>query len=740
MANRNAPQRIRRSTNAPAQAPRGNGGKIFALIILLILAAAGFGIYYIRQQNIAEREAKERAEAEAWAAAEEQARLEQERAEQEEAERLRREAEEAARRKAAEQTPPKPVAEPEEPEPEPEPLPPDETPEPEPSDTPEAKFSAADITFFDLSTRGADKFDAVLAELFRSRDFKKFSKIFNEAFDKNEPKFFPSEKLDIGKFRRSRNATLGVNLCLLVKKTCAENFSEFLESHADGVPDDVPATAGADFLRWLVANDGNALDTFVCSFYENNCKAENWDYAFQKLFQLWSLTPPKNREKYANLAIACALLDPAIEQERGSVKDPSAQTLSVAEVYRYFCEADQKKRLLTDISKLAPSELVFVVDARLPRSEFLWVAENLKFSRERWGDAYGSIRYRMDRATAGVNPYKKYTFEEIQREGGVCQEQAYFSATTAKCRGIPATYVAGDGSRGPHAWAVIETADDTWTQTGSYGYNTGRFRNPCNNSSTHEAALLNRTRKNSGTLAKPIFGSIALLEYFSENGDRENAQRTADALVAAFPQSTAAWQKKIEIAASNGKKADTEEWKKIVAKLTALGKKNPELMTLVSEISERFLSEDTESATWRKISRQTKKTLGNERSDLLLEMIQRQAKPLADAKNYRGLATVYKKHLKENAERLDVFQRILLQYMETVPANEKRAWTTLAKDAESIFKKEILSSSNEYFRVSKEVAVQKTIADAFARAGDEKKSERLRKDAERRLAEAKPDL
>ena len=738
MANRNAPQRIRRATNTPAQSPRGNGNKIFALIVLLILVANGCGIYYIHQQNIAEREAKERAETEAWAAAKEQARLEQERAEQEKAERMRREAEEAARKKVAEQTPPEPDDETEEPEPDP--FPPDEAPEPEPSDTPEAKFSVADITFFDLSTRGADKFDAVLAELFRSRDFKNFSKIFNKAFHNNEPKFFPSEKLDIGKFRRSRNATLGVNLCLLIKKTCAENFSEFLKSHASGIPADVPATTGTDFLRWLVANDGKALDTFVCSFYENNCKAENWNYAFQKLFKLWSLTPPKNREKYTNLAIACALLDPAIEQERGSVKDPSAQTLSVAEVYRYFCEADQKKRLLTDISKLAPSELVFVVDARLPRSEFLWAAGNLKFSRERWGDAYGSIRYRMDRAVAGINPYKKYTFEEIQREGGVCRDQAYFSATTAKCRGIPATCVGGDGSRGPHAWAVIETADGTWTQAGSYGYNTGRFRNPCNNSSTHEAALLNRTRKNSGTHAKPIFGSIALLEYFSENGDQENAQRTADALVDAFPQSTAAWQKKIETAASNDKKADAEEWEKIVAKLTALGKKNPELMTLVSEISERFLSEDTESATWRKISRQTKKTLGDERSDLLLEMIQRQAKPLADAKNYRGLATVYKKHLKENAKRLDVFQRVLFQYMQAVPANEKRAWTTLAKDAESIFKKEILSGSNDYFRVKKEVAVQKTIADAFARAGDEKKSERLRKDAESRLAEATPDL
>jgi len=739
MATKIAPQKVRRTNSANTNAPRGNGGKIFALIIFLILAVAGGGIYYVRQQNLAEQEAQERAEANARAEAEERARLARERAEQEEAERLRLEAEaEAARRRALEKQTPEPVV-PAKPEPEPIPQAPDETPEPVPVEPSEVKFSAADITFFDTTSRGSDKFDAVLAELFRSGNFQDFSKIFNEAFAQNEGNFFQKGKLNIRKFRRSRNATLGVNLCLLVKKMGAENFSKFLDSHADGIPDDVPATAGTDFLRWLVGNDGAALDTFICSFYENDCKAENFGYALQKFFQLWSMTPPQNREKYANLAIACALLDPATEQVRGDVREASA--ISVEEVYRYFCEADQKKRLLADISRLAPNELVFVVDARLPRSEFLWAAENLKFSRERWGDAYGSIRYRMDRATAGVNPYKKYTFEEIQQEGGVCRDQAYFAAMTSKCRGIPATYVGGDGSRGPHAWVVIETADDAWTQTGSYGYNTGTFRNPCNfSTSLHESTLLNRTRKNSGELAKPIFGSIALLEFFSENGAHENAKKTADALVATFPQSTAAWRKKIEISANDGEKTNAEEWKKIVAKLTALGKKNPELMTLVSEISERFLSGDTESATWRKISRQTKKTLGNERSDLLLEMIQRQAKPLVDAKNYRGLATVYKKHLKENASRPDVFQHILAQYMDTVPSGEKRAWTTLAKDAESIFKKEILSNSGEYFRVKKEVAVQRTIASAFERAGDEKKSERLRKDADQRLAEATPEL
>ena len=71
-----------------------------------------------------------------------------------------------------------------------------------------------------------------------------------------------------------------------------------------------------------------------------------------------------------------------------------------------------------------------------------------------WGAAYGSIKYDMDKAVTGKSkdPYDQYTFAEIAKKGGICGDQAYFSANTARALGIPASILSGDGPRGPHAW------------------------------------------------------------------------------------------------------------------------------------------------------------------------------------------------------------------------------------------------------------------------------------------------
>ena len=60
----------------------------------------------------------------------------------------------------------------------------------------------------------------------------------------------------------------------------------------------------------------------------------------------------------------------------------------------------------------------------------------------------------MDKAVTGKSkdPYDQYTFAEIAKKGGICSDQAYFSANTARAHGIPASILSGDGPRGPHAW------------------------------------------------------------------------------------------------------------------------------------------------------------------------------------------------------------------------------------------------------------------------------------------------
>lgn len=78
--------------------------------------------------------------------------------------------------------------------------------------------------------------------------------------------------------------------------------------------------------------------------------------------------------------------------------------MTLEQVFEYFMEMDEARELLTDISKLSPSELLFVVDVRLPRSEMDWARKKVRLTRKGWGGAYSMIRYRVDRACTGQGP------------------------------------------------------------------------------------------------------------------------------------------------------------------------------------------------------------------------------------------------------------------------------------------------------------------------------------------------
>ena len=69
----------------------------------------------------------------------------------------------------------------------------------------------------------------------------------------------------------------------------------------------------------------------------------------------------------------------------------------------------------------------------------------MNLSQKSFGRAYKMVEYLMDRATDDTNPYETYALEEILEVGGVCRDQAHFSANSARAKGIPAYVVSGDG-------------------------------------------------------------------------------------------------------------------------------------------------------------------------------------------------------------------------------------------------------------------------------------------------------
>lgn len=667
----------------------------------------------LREQQEAEEAARKKAEAE------KEQRLRETR-EAEEAERRKREAEAAAeaerlRRLKAEQESEKPV--------------------------PSFYEATPPLVGGECNTpESRQKFDAIIDHLVQERDFDAFSRVLSERIRESAPELIRGDRLIYNNYKRSRNLVQAMDLCLLIDMVGVEQLAAFLNPQEKGEYRN-GADAPQKFLLWMIRDKSQPLHILMQSFIFHGGDSRNMTHAFRTLFSLWDTTPEKERVPYLRLAVACSILHPAITQSQGLVRHPSGPILSIQEVYHYFRDMDAQKKLLTDMKKLSISDLLHVVDVRLPRSEFDWVHTNLNYKRAQWGEAYASIRYRMDRAAVGEDPYENYTFAELRKEGGVCRDQGYFACTTAKCKGIPAVYITGDGDRGGHAWIATLVDDVSWKQTGSYGYNTGRFQNTCSCRIQHESVLLKRDKKTTDEKLAPAADAMLISEYLVRIGCRSEALSTARYITGAFPLLTAAWVNRIQVLSHDeGNETSTETWRKINSDLMRFGRKNGELIDLAAEIEEQHLMSgkslsSRKSAMARSMDK-LKRTVGNERSDLIVEAVERQGRLLAEAHDLRGLSALYKKQLKAHTGRGDIFEQLLGQYMSFIEEEDEAVWAAMAKDVDKIFTKNVLTNTQDLFKLRKEVTIQHMIAEAWKRGGNTKKADKLHEEAEIRLQNA----
>ena len=754
-----SPLQATASPPAPAR-PSGSGkGKWIAMLILI--AIAGGGLYYYdynrKEEARLAAEAKARAEEQARLKAEEEARRKAEeearrKAEEErlrklrEEEEARRRAEEEARRRQQEQQE-------EEPEPEPEP----DEPEPEPTPTPTEPVKTEGPYDAELALTGAgvtaketrDLYQSMIDRLLTEGDFAEFNRAFTAKIQAAVPEIIANDKLNYNAYKRSQPLMQAVDICSLVRLTGADYLHNIIkpsakQSAADGFEPGVDN--GKEFMAWLLKDKSEPLHAFMRGFTANQGHKRNMSYHLSTLRKLWASTPEKLRDDYLNLAIACSLISPNVANSPSQVKTKEP-TLTIEQVYTYFREMDAKKKLLTNIKKMDVTDLLFVVDVRLPKSEFEWVQKNMKYSQAQWGEAYASIRYRMEIAAGSLSEgelYQKYNFAEIREDGGVCRHQGYFAANTAKCKGVPAVYIVGDGDRGPHAWIASMVDAVNWKQTGSYGYNSGRFSNPCSGRNMHESVLLNQSKKTSDDKLAAAYDVMQLAEHLVSIGCGAEARSAARYVTGAFPLLTAAWTSRISVlTADKDNIPEADYWRKLSNELTRHGRKNAELLDLAAEIDNNYaLAGKTDSAKKSSMKRsltKLKRTVGNERSDLLLEAVDRQAAMLAEDKDIRGITQLYNKTLKENTERGDVFGNLLYQYIRHMEAAEatKRDWTAMAKATEKLFEKKVLTNTGDHFKLSKEVQIQKIIGSIYKKAGNDKKGDKLIESAEERLQESK---
>ena len=398
----------------------------------------------------------------------------------------------------------------------------------------------------------------------------------------------------------------------------------------------------------------------------------------------------ENRESLASLAIACALVfekPVAISADiygfpgKGKGKSDSAATAGASEVsalsrYRFYRDSFKKGSLKVPLNEMTPWELIWVVDAPVPDSELVWAQKHANFTRNDWGKAYGHIRYRMDRATQGVNPYNAYTLAEIEKEGGICGDQAYFAAITAKANGIPAMVISGEGDRGGHAWVGYEAGRAEWRlDAGRYAdnYAAGTTRDPQTGSviKEHELRQLTDPNRRTGGFEKSV-KFVALATLLADAGQNDLANRATTAALTAAPKNFDAWTAKLDHLAAA--KAPSEEWLRESARMRTTFKEYSDLVTVIDKREADYVAVNGSADAARKLvhlqtGRMERKD--GERSDLIVDSVFREVELAEKAGDSDKAGRIFRDALRDKGQEVVPFKKIASRYYAWAKTKDK---------------------------------------------------------------------
>ena len=186
-----------------------------------------------------------------------------------------------------------------------------------------------------------------------------------------------------------------------------------------------------------------------------------------------------------------------------------------------------------------------------------------------------------------------------------------------------------------------------------------------------------------------------------------------------------------------------EEWDALVTMIKRKFRSRPDYLAMAARVEDEYIFPMRDASTnKRNVARDLKKLekeTDEGRSDLTSAAIKRQADILMENGDKAGVASLYRKSMKDYARRAEVFEALMGQYYRYF-SQDQEAVLQLAKEAESSYNRYIRTKSDDYFKGKKEVAIQKKIAGYYEKGGNEKKAASLRKDAEKREKNSKKGI
>ncbi|MFD0892951.1 transglutaminase domain-containing protein [Luteolibacter ambystomatis] len=462
-------------------------------------------------------------------------------------------------------------------------------------------------------------------------------------------------------------------------------------------------------------------------------------------------------KKYFNLALACAVVfdKPMTAKNPGGEKDYSSE-LSIDPLVRYlwYIEKDEKGKMVGPIDRLPARDLVYVVCAPVIQSELEWAVDKMHLNRKNWGDAYGMVKYLMERAVKGINPYTEYTFAQILKEGGICGDQSYFCANTARANGIPAMVFAGETDLGGHAWVALKVKDDEWT-TGVGrigGVSKGQTDNPQIGGAITEQEVWqwNDRDHQSPVISISVYRHLWLCDYFSEQGKKDlvaEAVRLSNTIGRSFVESWARLYAVLEDETGAKDPKDPEvygEWKKFAGDMRREFRENPRMAALAAKAETEHVfpygsENDAKTAFLRERRRDERNQ--SEQKDLIAESLKREAEIILKRNEptaKKDIEHLYDPALREYGGSITGFKMIssdYFGYMKDDPEMAKKA----VRDIELAFNRVVKSNSGDWFRTKTEAGIVTTIAGYYRQVGDEPRAKMLEKRYEREMAKAERD-
>lgn len=323
------------------------------------------------------------------------------------------------------------------------------------------------------------------------------------------------------------------------------------------LPDDYTPQSGPvarrakeDFLVMLGSDPA-----FLAEFFRLLTPDDFAPVVLTRLEQLHSARPDKWPE-YRSLMLAFALVydqRPPSFWPHHQVKPGAVPGMdeSLPQRMGYYIQANDLRRLEHDLRRLPADHLKFVVDAPVPRSELEWAAKNVKPGRDRFDRTFSMVNYDKRRVERGVFtwPHGRYLLPNIELQGGICVDQAYFSALAGKAKGIPTLFFAGQGTDGGHAWFGYLQGAGKWDlDAGRYinqNYTVGQALDPQTwlPITDHELLYLSGKAMR-GASQDAALGDLAMAEVFASRGDTASRLAAAGSALHNAPDWVAAWEAK----------------------------------------------------------------------------------------------------------------------------------------------------------------------------------------------------